>query len=566
MLKERRAAYLMIAPALFAVLAIVVYPLAFATYYSLRKVRPNLEGEFVGLANYAGMLRNEAFSEALRTTLLFTVASAGLSLLIGFGLALLLARPFAGRGAVTAAIFLPWIFPVVVTAALGRLAVNEGAILQSFVESLGLVEGPLPLNRAAMFSVAVLLDVWRSAPFVALLLLTGMRTIPKEIYEAASVEGASSFQKIFKITLPLLRPTILIVALIRLLDAFRVYDLFWVMAARELESLSTYVYQNVLLSQINFGLGSAAAVFVFACALATALFFILVLQAQLSTDLGYSGLHAGEDPGSRTGANLSLTAGAGALAALFLAPVAWVFVVSIFPSSSSFDSGLSPTAYEVVLYDGRLVTGIGNSLVIAGFTMLLTLFLACPAAYAIARLRLRYGNGILGVMLAIAFFPPVAVLVPMLVQLRELGVVGTRLGTIVPHTAFFLPFAIWLLTTFFRELPAEIEDAARVDGAGRLQVLTRITLPLAAPSVFATGAFVFVLSWNEFTLASTFTFAENVRPATVVLGNFVANLGAGAPPGPLAAASLLATLPPTILFLVFRKRILAGLAGDPLGG
>lgn len=440
---------------------------------------------------------------------------------------------------------------------------STGGPLQIITESLGLLDGPLLLSHSALFAVAVLLDVWRSAPFVALLLLAGMRTIPRDVYEAASVEGASSLQRIFRITLPLLRPVLLIVLLIRLLDAFRVHDLFWVMGARELKSLSTYVYQNVMLSQLNFGLGSAAAVFVFAGALATALFFIVVLRAQLSTGVGYSGLPAGDggeaDGRGGTASKFLLATAGGLLTMVSLTPVLWIFAVSIFPLSGS----PSPAAYQLVLYDGRLVTGLVNSLIIAGSTTLLTLLLASPAAYAIARLGLRYGNGLLGVVLAIAFFPPVAVLVPMLVQLREVGVVGTRLGAILPHTAFFLPFAIWLLSAFFRDLSAEVEDAARVDGAGRITVLTRITLPLAAPSVFATGAFVFLLSWNEFLLASTFTLAEDVRPATVVLANFVALVNFG-PPGPLAAAALLASLPPILLFLAFRRRILAGITGDAL--
>ena len=170
---ERRTAYWMAAPALIAVLAIIVYPLAFATYYSLREVRGNLVGGFVGLANYAGIAQDPAFAEALFTTLLFTAASAGCSFLSGLGLALLLARPFPGRGVVAAAVFLPWIFPAVVTATFGRIALG-------FPE-----EGLLLGNRGALFVVAVLVDTWRSAPLVALLLLAGLRTIPRDIYVIA---------------------------------------------------------------------------------------------------------------------------------------------------------------------------------------------------------------------------------------------------------------------------------------------------------------------------------------------------------------------------------------------
>ena len=567
---ERRAAYWMAAPALIAVFAVVVYPLTFATYYSLKEVRGNLIGGFVGLANYVRAANDPSFVDALSTTLLFTVASASFSFLAGLGLALLLSRPFAGRSAVAAAVFLPWVFPVVVTATFGRLALGDGGPVQSLSGYLGLWDGgPLLGNPDALLFSSVLVDVWRTTPFVALLLLAGMRTIPKDIYEAASVEGAGPLQKFFLITLPLLRPTIMIVLLIRLLDAFRVQDLFLIMGGRQLESLSIYVYQNVLLSQINFGLGSAAAVFIFACALSLALLFTVVLKAQLSTGLVRSSIQnvMDEATGRTSIRRMFPTAATGILLAIaFLAPPAWVLWMSVTLSSGASGGSpisFSPGLYQLILSNGSVLAGLANSVIIAGLTTLLTLLLSCSAAYAIARIGFRYGNGLLSVMLAAAFFPPVAVLVPMLVQLKQIGVTGTQLGAILPDTVFFTPFAVWLLATFFRELPVEVEDAARVDGAGRLQVLTRVILPLAAPAVFTTGAFVFVLSWNEFVFASTFTF-DTSRPITVVLADFVATIGLGAPAAPLAAVSLVATLPPMLLFLVFRRRILSGLTGGAL--
>ena len=568
----RRTAYWMVAPALFVVLAIVVYPLAFATYYSFREVRGNLVGPFVGFANYTGLFEDAAFSEALWTTLLFTVASAGLSFLAGLGLALLLAKPFSGHGAVAAAVFLPWIFPPVATATFGRLALDDGGFLQGLMDSLGLFGGDLLLgNRTALLLASVVVDVWRTAPFVALLLLAGLRTIPKDIYEAASIEGASALQRFYWITLPLLRPTILIVLLIRILDAFRVHDLFWVMGGRQLESLSIYVYQNVVLSQIDFGLGSAAAVFVFAFALSISLLFIVVLRAQVSTGLGQSGLTGDSDEIAAEPAYarhiIPLAVTGGLLALIVLAPLAWVFWLSSTPGEAgAFGEGsplISLLTLPFTLLNPRIMLGLANSGVIAGATTFLTLALACPAAYAISRLGLPHGNGLLGVMLAIAFFPPAAVLVPMLVQLRELGIIlGTQLGAVVPHTVFLLPFAIWLLATFLRELPVEVEDAAMVDGANRIQVLARVIVPLAAPAMFATGAFVFVLSWSEFVFASTFTF-ENSRPITAVLADAIASASVSiGPPRQLAAAALVAALPPMVLFLAFRRRILSGLTGD----
>ncbi len=557
-------------PALLAILALVAYPLAFATYYSLQRILPGMPGEFIGLENYSRMLQDPDFAEALRTTILFTVASGGLSFVAGLGLALLLSRPFAGRGVLAVVAFLPWVFPPVVVATFGRLALFRGiGPVGNAAEALGFGNGGLLLQEnGVLLCVAVLVDAWRTAPFVALLLLAGLATIPEEVYEAARVDGAGPWQRFISITLPLLKPALLVVLLLRLLDAFRVFDLFRVLGNRTLTSLSTYVYQDVMLSQINFGLGNAAAVFMFLCAFLASLTFALVLRAQASTGLAFSGLQRDADrEGPVVGHGSSGLGILGwAIAALFLAPLVWVFWVSVAhaPGSGGAVTGPSLLSYPMVLLGTPLTVGLVNSAIIAGSTAVLTLVLACPAAYALARFGLPFSNGLLGVMLAIAFFPPVALLVPLLVQLRESGLIGTQLGAIVPDTVLFLPFAIWLLTTFFRELPAEVEDAARVDGAGRLRVLTSVVVPLAAPSLFATGVFVFVLAWNELIFASTFTLSEFVRPVTVVLSDLVAEARLGSS-GPLAAAALVAALPPALLFLVFRKRILAGLTGDALG-
>ena len=565
-----RSGYWMVLPALLAILAMVAYPLAFATFYSFRRILPGLPGEFIGLENYSRMLEDPDFAEALKTTLVFTAASGGFSFLAGLGLALLLSKPFFGRGALAATAFLPWVFPPVVVATFGRLALFSGVgPLSRAAEVFGFGNGGLLLiDQSVLLSVAVVVDVWRTAPFVALLLLAGLSTIPKDLYEAARVDGASALQRFFSITLPLLKPALMVVLLLRLLDAFRVFDLFRVLGADNLASLSTYVYQDVMLSQINFGLGNAAAVFMFLCAFLASFLFAFVLRAQASTGLAHSGLQrvqdgSGDGPGyGRSG----LVVLGGMLSVLFLAPLAWVFWVSVThaPGGGAV-TGPSLLAYPMVLFDTSLTTGLANSAIIAGSTAALTLVLACPAAYTLARFGLPYANGLLGIMLAVAFFPPVALLVPLLVQLREIGLIGTQLGAIVPDMIFFLPFAIWLLATFFRELPAEVEDAARVDGAGRLRVLTSVVMPLAAPSLFATGVFVFVLAWNELIFASTFTLSEYVRPVTVVLSDLVAEARMGFP-GSLAAGSLLAALPPVALFLAFRGRILAGLTGDALGG
>jgi ABC-type sugar transport system permease subunit len=237
-LKGTGSGYWMALPALLAILALVAYPLAFATYFSFRRILPGQPGEFIDLENYSRMLQDPDFAEALRTTAPFTVASGGLSFVAGLGLALLLSRPFAGRGALAVVAFLPWVFPPVVVATFGRLALFGGiGPLGHAAEALGFGNGGLDLQEnGVLLSVAVLIDAWRTAPFVALLLLAGLATIPEEVYEAARVDGAGAWQRFINITLPLLEPALLVVLLLRLLDAFRVFDLF---RAREQESRLT---------------------------------------------------------------------------------------------------------------------------------------------------------------------------------------------------------------------------------------------------------------------------------------------------------------------------------------
>src|SRR5215211_5914684 len=365
-LKGTGSGYWMALPALLAILTMVAYPLAFATFYSFRRILPGLPGEFIGLENYSRMLEDPDFAEALKTTLVFTASSGGLSFLAGLGLALLLSKPFFGRGTLAAAAFLPWVFPPVVVATFGRLALFSGVgPLSRAAEVFGFGNGGLLLiDQSVLLSVAVVVDVWRTTPFVALLLLAGLSTIPKDVYEAARVDGASALQRFFAITLPLLKPALMVVLLLRLLDAFRVFDLFRVLGADNLASLSTYVYQDVMLSQINFGLGNAAAVFIFLCAFLASLFFAFVLRAQASTGVAHSGLQRVEDgSGGGPGYGRSgLVVLGGMLSVLFLAPLAWVFWVSVThaPGGGAV-TGPSLLAYPMVLFDTSLTTGLANS-------------------------------------------------------------------------------------------------------------------------------------------------------------------------------------------------------------
>lgn len=278
---ERRTAYMMIAPAVALIVAIAFFPVIYSAYLSMHDASISGVGGWVGFDNYSFIFEDSHFREALINTSVFTVVSVSLELVLGLAIALGLNQTFRGRGAVRTAVLLPWAFPVVVSALMWKLMLQDQVgVVTYFAQKIGLVNGPILSDRTALLIAAILVDVWKTTPFMALLLLAGLQTIPKEIIEAAKVDGASAARRLFSITLPLLTPTILVAVLFRTLEAWGVYDLFWVMTDRKLDSLSTYVYEGVRISQLNFAPGTAAAVFTFVSAVLIALFFMRFLGAR----------------------------------------------------------------------------------------------------------------------------------------------------------------------------------------------------------------------------------------------------------------------------------------------
>jgi len=282
---ERRAAYYMVLPALVIVVAIAFYPVLYGVVLSVTDSTIIAFGSFTGAENYIEMFQNPDFLEGLSNTLIYTVVSVALEFVIGLGIALAINQAFRGRGLVRAAVLVPWAFPTVISAAMWRLMFQDQVgIIQYVASTIGLINEPILSDRTLLLIGAIVVDVWKTTPFMALLLLAGLQTIPTDVYEAARVDGANVMQRFFRITLPLLKGAILVALLFRTLDAYRAYDLFWVLGNRELDSLSTFVYEGVRISQLTFGQGNAAAVFIFVTAFLLALFFIKVLGMRTSVE------------------------------------------------------------------------------------------------------------------------------------------------------------------------------------------------------------------------------------------------------------------------------------------
>jgi trehalose/maltose transport system permease protein len=274
---EKRTAYIMILPALLVILLIAAWPIIYAIYLSFLRILPTVR-EFVWLDNYGTLFTDGTFYQGLFNTAAFTIVSVAFEFLFGITIALVLNRGFIGQGALRAIAIVPWAFPTVVSGIMWRLMYQDQiGIFSYWAEQLGIISGPMLASESSILIGAIISDVWKTTPFVALLLLAGLQVIPADVYEASRVDGATPWQQFTRITLPLLKPAILVALLFRTLDAWRVYDLFWVMSDRQLESLSTYVFKFVRISQVNLSVGNAAAIFVFLSSLLIAFAFIKFL-------------------------------------------------------------------------------------------------------------------------------------------------------------------------------------------------------------------------------------------------------------------------------------------------
>ena len=237
-----------------------------------------------------------------------------------------------------------------------------------------------------------------------------------------------------------------------------------------------------------------------------------------------------------------------------------LFNVDYFPLSWNFGN------YVGVFRDNPFATNLWNSVVVAIVTVVVSLFLGVTAAYALARIRFRGRALLLLTILGVSMFPQVAVLSGMYQMVRALGLYNHLGALVLSYMIFTLPFTVWVLTTFMRDLPKELEEAAILDGASPWVIMTRVFMPLMWPALVTTGLLAFIAAWNEFLFALTFTLTNDQRTVPVGIATMSGASAHELPWGNIMAASVIVTLPLVLLVLVFQRRIVSGLTAGAVKG
>ena len=262
--------YFLVAPTIIIIALVAVYPIIDSVRLSfLNNPLVPTGATFVGLRNYIQVIGDPAFHSSIGITLVFSVVSVALETLVGFAVALLMNQMFPGRGLVRTAILIPFAFPTIVSGQIWATMFNaQNGILTYLLQVAHLLAPGDSLLRtpSGLVTAAVIIDVWKTTPFMALLLLAGLQVIPNELYEAAGVDGSNRWQKFWTITLPMLRSALLIALMFRLLDALRAFDLFYVLTGggREIQTIALYSYANMFQgTTVDFAPGVASAVLLF---------------------------------------------------------------------------------------------------------------------------------------------------------------------------------------------------------------------------------------------------------------------------------------------------------------
>jgi len=254
-----------------------------------------------------------------------------------------------------------------------------------------------------------------------------------------------------------------------------------------------------------------------------------------------------------------------------LLPVAWITSLSFKQGDDINNQQFLPTHWSLdnyrTVFDTDLFTSaLRNSLGISLIATAISVALATVAAYAIARLEFKGKRAVLSTALAIAMFPTVALVGPLFDMWRSLGIYDTWLGLIIPYISFTLPLAIWTLSSFFRQIPWEMEQAAQVDGATAWQAFRKVIVPLAAPGVATATILVFFFAWNDFVFGISLTATDRARPVPAALAFFTGETFFEQPTAAISAASVIVTIPVMILVLVFQRQIVSGLTSGAVKG
>jgi ABC-type sugar transport system permease subunit len=589
-LGERRFAALVMLPGLSLVALVVVPPVLAVLGLSLFRVellRDDLR-PFVGLNNFLVRLPVDAdFLATVPRTFLFAVAATVLAVPIALGAALLVNGRRRGGNTLGLLLLLPWTVAPLAAGVYWRMVFDtKGGLVNAGLGMLGIRPVGWTTESLPTLFVALVAVVWRAIPLLSVLLLGALRAVPAPLARAARMDGANTWQVLRHVTLPAIRPTVIVVCVVQIVLSLQVFDiLFAITRGRPLPNgnLSGYAIYSTVIESLSFGYGSALTV-VLALVIAVCLLPLLpvawgrrrrVLAALTTAGPGEEpvggtiGMTARPAAGRRWSpaavpprrarrvrlpmGRVAHAAGLVALVVWLVGPMVWLAIASVEPESAlrqtppALTANVTLDGYSGLISDPAWRGALAVSVEIAVAATAIALLVAVLTGYPLARYRFRGMNAVLGALLLTQLMPPIALAIPVLMLFIAFGLKGTVAGLVVVNAAFWTPILVWLVRAAFLAVPRSLEAAARMDGAGRLGAAFRIALPAAAPASAAAAVIVFVGVWNDFVFEAAIgsrTTGTLPRLLTVTSD----------PPYHVLAAGILLTIAPCLVLVTLAHR------------
>ena len=610
-------AFPFILPVVILMLLFIAWPFFKAVWTSMTVYKVNTRTtEFVWFENYVRLWQDPFYREAVRNTFVFTAGSITFKLLLGLCAALLLNSQKRFRNLLTGLVLLPWIIPSVVQALAWRSILDPlfGG-LNPILLGLGVIAQPLSWladPKMAMGSV-IAVNVWAGIPFFTVNMLAGMQAIDKELYEAAEIDGANAWDRLLHITLPSLRYVIVVATLLSTIWTFNGFETIFLLTGGG-PGTATTVYTikayATAIRGLRFGPGTAIAL---SLTPVLALFILLLSRYMrrdvavnldvetwqdkvlnsIGTVIGWVGwlialpvtllvqLLAAVAPAERMGVRsqkrlrtigaVGRGIGLALMLTFILFPFYWIIVtafktelqisqrVNIFwPAPWTMDQ------FNRLFFNEPFFIWFRNSATVAVATTFLAVLFASLGGYALARLRFLGAQTLTTALLVTYLLPGALMFIPLYQILASLRVTNTLWALILTYPTSMIPFATWLLMGYYRAIPEELEHAALVDGATRMQAFLRVTLPLTAPALLAVTLFSFTAAWKEFLFAFVFISSQNLMTLPVGLAQKI--FGDIYPWGLLMAASLVISIPVVIFYMYGQRFMIAGLTAGSVKG
>src|SRR5712692_9800800 len=521
----------MLAPAIIYIVALVGVPFLLALFYSVTNISVgHTEVRFVGLENFISALQNPTFLRALKNSFLFAFFSQVLVIVLATILASALQKDFPGKWLVRLLILLPWVAPISL-GSIGWLWIFEPiySVINWTLRAIhvfGPNTWPIWLGQPNLaFASVVTVHVWRLLPLATVITLGGFSSIPQDLLDAASVDGAGFWRRQFQITLPLVLPIMLVALLFGVIFAFTDMIVIYVLTRGGPYDMTQVLASLAFFTGIEGGdLAGGAAI---------ALFLFPLLAAS----------------------------------AIFAAfPFAWMLITTFKQTNDLLDPNHNPFVYHqpptlehlrILFFDTLFGRWVANTLFVGTSVVIITLALAIPAGYSLARLSGKFGEK-LGIAIFLTYLVPSTILfIPLSRVVAILHLQDSLLSLVLVYPSFTVPFCTWLLMGFFKVIPKDLEEAAMIDGLSRFGAFLRVIMPMSVAGVLTVIIFSFTLVTQEFVYGLTFITAASNLTLSVGVPTFLVR-GDVYFWGSLMGACFIASVPVAILYNLFVDRFISG--------